>query len=149
MVLGWSLVYEPSLDPPDSVSKSATSLPNVHSKYPVDLKVQRAVDSGRERQSSKSTSSFLIPANSPRKYTAEVFLNFLLRPEITARIVNENYYPMANDAATPYIDPEILNDPVVYPTNAELQNAEILLPLSAEGEKLYAEIWERFMAAGD
>lgn len=64
MVLGWSLVYEPSLDPPDSVSKSATPLPNVHSKYPVDLKVQRAVDSGRERQSAKSTSSFLIPANS-------------------------------------------------------------------------------------
>ncbi len=93
--------------------------------------------------------NFIIPANSPRKYTAEVFLNFLLRPEISARIINENYYPMANDAATPLVDPEILNDPVVYPTNDDLRNAEILLPLSAKGEKLYAEIWERFMAAGE
>jgi spermidine/putrescine transport system substrate-binding protein len=93
--------------------------------------------------------NFVIPANSPRKYTAEVFLNFLLRPEISGRIINENYYPMANEAATPFVDPEILNDPVVYPTNKDLQNAEILLPLSAEGEKLYAKIWERFMAAGE
>jgi spermidine/putrescine transport system substrate-binding protein len=93
--------------------------------------------------------NFVIPANSPRKYTAEVFLNFLLRPEITGRIINENYYPMANDAATPFIDEEILNDPVIYPSNKDLQNAEILLPLSAKGERLYAEIWKRFMAAGE
>ena len=93
--------------------------------------------------------NFVIPANSRRKYTAEVFLNFLLRPDITGRIINENYYPMANDAAVDFVDPEILNDPVVFPTSRELQNAEILLPLSAEGEKLYAEIWERFMEAGE
>jgi spermidine/putrescine-binding protein len=93
--------------------------------------------------------NFVIPANSPRKHTAEVFLNFLLRPEISGRIANENYYPMANEAATPFIDPEILNNPVIYPSNKDLRNAEILLPLSAEGEKLYAEIWERFVAAGE
>jgi spermidine/putrescine transport system substrate-binding protein len=92
--------------------------------------------------------NFVIPANSPNKVTAELFLDFILRPEISAQIVNGNYYPMANEAANSHVDAEILNDTVVFPSNQDLENAEILLPLSSEGEELYAEIWKRFMAAG-
>ena len=44
-------------------------------------------------------------------------------------------------------DPDLLNDPAVYPTNEEMKNAQLLLPLSPAGEKLHAEIWERFLAA--
>ena len=91
--------------------------------------------------------NFVIPANCSQKDEAELFLNFVLRPEVTAQIVNLNYYPMASEAAVPFIDPEILNDPVVYPPNEDLRNAEILLPLSPAGERLYAQIWERFVAA--
>ena len=91
--------------------------------------------------------NFVIPANSPNKVTAELFLDYILRPEITGEIVNGNYYPMPNEPANRYVDPEILNDPVVYPSNEDLENAEILLPLSPEGEELYAEMWKRFMAA--
>ena len=91
--------------------------------------------------------NFVIPANSPHKYEAELFLDFILRPEITGQLVNLNYYAMTSDGAVPFIDPEILNDPIIHPQTEELQNAEILLPLSPEGERLYAEIWERFMAA--
>ncbi|MBC7251532.1 MAG: spermidine/putrescine ABC transporter substrate-binding protein [Anaerolineae bacterium] len=92
--------------------------------------------------------NFVIPANSPRKYTAEVFLNFLLRPEISAQITNENYYATPNEAARPFIEPDILNDPVVFPSNDALANAEVFLPRSVEGAKLWDEIWERFMAGG-
>ena len=92
--------------------------------------------------------NFVIPANSPNKSTAELFLNFLLRPEITGQIINANYYPMPNDTAAPHIDPAILNDPVIYPPSQQLQNAEILLALSPEGQKLHDEIWGRFLRAG-
>jgi spermidine/putrescine transport system substrate-binding protein len=92
--------------------------------------------------------NFVIPANSPNKTTAERFLSFLLRPEITGQLVNANYYAMPNDAAAPYIDPAILNDPVIYPANQQLKNAEILLPLSPAGQSLHDEIWERFLKAG-
>ena len=91
--------------------------------------------------------NFVIPANSPHQYTAEVFLNFLLRPEISAQITNENYYATPNEAAYPFIDPEILNDPVIFPPNEDLENAEVFLQHTPEGDELYAEIWERFMAA--
>jgi spermidine/putrescine transport system substrate-binding protein len=90
--------------------------------------------------------SYVIPANSPRKQTAEVFLNFLLRPDVEAQVVNEKKYASVNDAALPLIQPEIRNDPVIYPPNQDLQNGHIILPLSPEGEKRYADLWARFMA---
>ena len=88
--------------------------------------------------------NFVIPANSPNKYTAEIFLDFLLRAEISAQIVNENYYATANQAAGPLIDPEIRNSVIIYPPDDSLRNAEIFLPKSAEGESLYLEICEHF-----
>jgi spermidine/putrescine transport system substrate-binding protein len=93
--------------------------------------------------------NFVVPSNSPHVYTAEVFINFLLRPEISAQIVNESYYPIPNDAAQPFIDPDILADPIIYPNASDLKNAEVSLPLSPQGEKLYDDIWKRFMAAGE
>ena len=90
--------------------------------------------------------TFVILSNSPRKYTAEVFLNFLLRPEISAQIVNDNHYANANEAAYPFINPEIINDPIIFPPAETIKKADWYLPLSPAGEKLYAETWERFLA---
>jgi spermidine/putrescine transport system substrate-binding protein len=91
--------------------------------------------------------TMVIPANSPNQYTAELFIDFMLRPEIAGQFVNEMYYAVANDPAEEFIDPAILNNPIVYPTNDVLANAELLLPLSDEAQQLYDEIWKRFMDA--
>ena len=91
--------------------------------------------------------NFVIPANSPNKYTAELFLDFLLRPEIAGQLTNETSYATPNEAAHPFIDEEILNDPTIFPPNEALVKAEILLPLSPEGETLYDDIWQQFVAA--
>jgi spermidine/putrescine transport system substrate-binding protein len=91
--------------------------------------------------------TFAIPANSPNQYTAELFLNFLMRPEINAMIVNENLYATPNEAAYPFIEPAILNNPVIFPSNQDLLHAELVLPLSARGQELYDSIWERLQAA--
>jgi len=91
--------------------------------------------------------NFVIPANSSHQDTAQLFIDFLLRPDISAQITNENYYATPNEAAYAFIDPEILNDPVIFPTITELRTAEVLLPLSPEGEQRFAQIWERFLAA--
>ncbi|GIK43565.1 MAG: spermidine/putrescine ABC transporter substrate-binding protein [Chloroflexi bacterium] len=91
--------------------------------------------------------NFVIPANSPHPYTAELFLNFLQRPEINAQVANENLYATPNEAAYPLINPDLRNNPLVFPSNEDLKKAEIILPLSPEGQKLYDQIWQRFMDA--
>lgn len=91
--------------------------------------------------------SYVIPANSSHQYTAEIFLNFMLRPEISAQIVNEFYYAVPNEMAVGYIEPQIRNNPNVFPPKEMLENAEMNLPLSSDGQKLWNQVWERFMAA--
>lgn len=91
--------------------------------------------------------NFVIPANSPHKYTAEVFLNFLHSPDINAQIANENLYATPNEAAWPLIDPELRNNPLVFPPNKDMARAEIILPLSPEGQELYNQIWQKFLNA--
>lgn len=91
--------------------------------------------------------TLVIPANSSNKFTAELFLNFLMRADINAIVVNENIFPTPNEAAYEFIDPEILKNPLIYPPNKDLVNAELILPLSTQGLQLYDEIWERFSTA--
>ncbi|MDK9706018.1 MAG: spermidine/putrescine ABC transporter substrate-binding protein [Desulforhopalus sp.] len=89
--------------------------------------------------------SYAIPARSLQKQSAELFINYLLRPEVTAQIINEKKYAQPNDSALPLVHPEIRNNPVVFPGNKELGHGSIVLPLSPEGKKLYADIWAQFM----
>ena len=87
--------------------------------------------------------NFVIPASSSRKATAEILINFLLRPQIAAQIASVNKYATANEMALPLLDAELRNDTVVFPSNQDMRQAELQRPLSAEGEKLYDDIWER------
>jgi len=88
--------------------------------------------------------NFVIPANGPNKENAELFLNFILEPEFNAEIVNETYYATANEAARSLVDPEIQEDPLIFPPIEVLQNAEVILPLSPEGTELFDQMWESF-----
>ena len=93
--------------------------------------------------------NFAIPANSPNQYTAEVFLNYLLRPAVSAQITDHNYYATANKAAEAFIDTEILNNPAVYPPSGVLENAEVFSPRSNESDQRIYDLWEKFLAAGE
>ena len=101
----------------------------------------------RTRGWSFSERTFVIPRTSQNKSTAELFINFMLRPEISAQIANELHYPTPNEQAYPFIRPEILNDPVIFPPKDQLLRAEVILPLSPSGQALHDSIWQRYLAA--
>ncbi|NGP54642.1 spermidine/putrescine ABC transporter substrate-binding protein [Thioalkalivibrio sp. XN8] len=92
--------------------------------------------------------NFVIPASSGRKALAEAFIDFMLRPEISAQVVNEHYYPTANDSAYPYILPEILGDPLIVPPASKVANAEVHAPASSRTRELHEQIWSAYLAAG-
>ncbi len=89
--------------------------------------------------------TFVIPANSKKQTTAETFLNYVLRPEVAAAIVNQNYYATANDAALEFVSTEVLENPIIFPQSENLRNAEVLLPPDPDRAVQLEEIWERFM----
>ncbi len=90
-----------------------------------------------------------IPVNSPHKAEAEQFINFLLRPDISATMVNELWVASPNEAAWPLIQSDILNNPTVYPVNEDLTQGEFYEGTSAETERFYQQTWKRFLAAGE
>jgi spermidine/putrescine-binding protein len=55
--------------------------------------------------------------DAPHPCTAHTFINFLLDAENGAALTNWNYYASPNQAAEEFIDPEVLADPIVYPTD--------------------------------
>jgi len=91
--------------------------------------------------------NFVIPANSPNKDIAELFINFLLRPEVAAQIARANTYATANADAIALLDDTLRNDPVIYPPGEDLARAEVLLPLDPKVEAVYDRIWAEFVAA--
>ena len=91
--------------------------------------------------------TFVVPASSPHREAAEQIINFLLRPEISAAIANRKYYAPANEAALALIDPKLLDNPAIFPSQDTLRKAEIILPLSPAGQQLYDQVWQKFLEA--
>src|SRR6202043_3950599 len=62
-----------------------------------------------------SFDAWLIPADAPHPLAAHKFLNYILEPRVIAAVTNYIHYGNDNRAADAYVDPQILNDPAVYP----------------------------------
>ena len=63
-----------------------------------------------------SFDAWLIPKDAPHPRNAHRFLEFMLQPRVIADVTNYIHYGNDNRAADPYVDPQILHDPAVYPT---------------------------------
>lgn len=57
-----------------------------------------------------------IPKDARHKDNAYLFINFLLRPDIAADITNTVNYATANRSAWELIDPAVMNDTAIFPT---------------------------------
>ena len=49
-------------------------------------------------------------------------------------------FAAANEASRAFVDAELRDDPIIFPPNTALNNAEMILQLGPEGRKLQEEI---------
>lgn len=61
--------------------------------------------------------NMMVVADAPHPCSAHTFINFILDADNGAALTNWNYYASPNLAAEATILPEILEDPVIYPTD--------------------------------
>ncbi len=87
--------------------------------------------------------ALLIPAGAPHPRAAHEFINFILRPEVIAAITNDIHYGNDNLAAQPLVNPDIRNDPAVYPPPAI--RARLFLPseFDAKYQRMRTRVWTR------
>jgi spermidine/putrescine transport system substrate-binding protein len=88
-----------------------------------------------------------ILKGAPHLDMAHNFLNFIQDPEIQAVETETNYYATANEEAKKHIDPEILNDPIVFVPD-EIVDSGLLEPAQAVSlDENRQRIWEEFKSS--
>jgi spermidine/putrescine-binding protein len=88
--------------------------------------------------------TWTILKDAPHLEMAHNFLNFIHEPEIQAVETETNYYATANAEAKKHIDPEILNNPIVF-VPEEILDSGLLEPAEAVSlDENRQRIWEEF-----
>jgi spermidine/putrescine transport system substrate-binding protein len=77
--------------------------------------------------------AMVIPKSAPNKRAAHEWMNYILRPEVGARLSEATGYGTPNAAAA-----KVMKDPVPYPSEQELQRLEYQLDLGRD-----TEVWDR------
>ncbi|MGH8275741.1 MAG: polyamine ABC transporter substrate-binding protein [Steroidobacteraceae bacterium] len=87
--------------------------------------------------------ALLIPAGAPHPRAAHRFINFILEPRVIAAITNDTHFGNDNLAARPFVKPQILDDPAIYPPPAV--RARLFLPteFDARYQRLRTRTWTR------
>lgn len=78
------------------------------------------------------TDNMVIPTTAKNKYTAEVFIDYLLRPEVSKLLSEEFPYGNPNDAAVELLDEESRNLPGLQFTTEEIDKTQLSEVLDAE-----------------
>ncbi|RMD88980.1 MAG: polyamine ABC transporter substrate-binding protein [Alphaproteobacteria bacterium] len=84
-----------------------------------------------------------IPADAPNPEGAHAFINFMMEPENIAAATNYVYYANGNKDSWPYILPEILNDPAIYPDEETMKNLYTTTPYEPRVQRVVTRLWTK------
>ncbi|MEO3386443.1 polyamine ABC transporter substrate-binding protein [Mesorhizobium sp. CAU 1741] len=86
-----------------------------------------------------------IPSDATNVDEAHEFLNFIMEPEVMAKATNYVYFANGNLASQEFIDPEVIEDPAIYPDKAALATLFTHLPYDSRTQRLVTRSWTRIV----
>ncbi|AOE85669.1 extracellular solute-binding protein [Pseudomonas sp. TCU-HL1] len=84
-----------------------------------------------------------IPKGAKNPEDAHAFINYLLQPQVIAPVSDFVGYPNPNKDATALVNPEIRNNPNLYPTAEAQATLFTLLPLERNAERARTRAWTK------
>lgn len=84
-----------------------------------------------------------IPADAPHPDNALRFIDYILRPEVAAKISDAVAYANPNRTATKLVDPSIRDDPNIYPPASVRARLFFDKPVTPQYERLRTRAWTR------
>lgn len=88
--------------------------------------------------------SMVIPADSPNSAGALKFINFMMRPDISAEVTRFIGFASGNVAAVSLLEPAVRNNVIVYPPAAIRARFETGQMYSMDETRRYTHAWQRF-----
>lgn len=86
-----------------------------------------------------------IPARAPHPDAARTFIEFMLRPDVAARLANYNFYTTPNEAALEQVDPA-LREPPVMPDAETRQDLVFTPSVSGDRLQLLQQLWNEALS---
>lgn len=100
-----------------------------------------------EEGSNVWTDNLVVPFNAPNPDLAMVFIDYVLDPQVGADLSNYIAFGTPNSASMELIDPELLENPGIYPSEETMGKLFFANKVPSDVEQLYAEAWSELMAA--
>jgi putrescine transport system substrate-binding protein len=88
--------------------------------------------------------SLVIPADSPNAAGAQVFINFVMRPEIAANVTRYIGFASANAAAIPLLPPAVRGNLAIYPPPDVRQRFELQRVYAVDEIRSFSRAWLQF-----
>jgi putrescine transport system substrate-binding protein len=88
--------------------------------------------------------SMVIPADSPNPAAALAFINFVMRPEISASVTRFIGFATANAAAVPFLEPAVRGNTLIYPPPAIRGRFELQRVYTPEETRAFTRAWLLF-----
>lgn len=85
--------------------------------------------------------SIAILRESKRRELAHAFIDYMLRPQVAARICQVKRESTTNAAARALLPEALRNDPLLFPDAATLARGQWFAPLSAKAQQLRDRLW--------
>ena len=89
-----------------------------------------------------------VPKTARHKREAEEYINFLCDPEISGANMDYVGYSTPETAARAYLDPEVAESPMHYPSEETVAKAQIFVNLPGETSKLVDSLWAEVKMGG-
>jgi spermidine/putrescine transport system substrate-binding protein len=90
--------------------------------------------------------SMAIPKGAGHPKNAEAFMNYILEPKVGAALTNFVNYGSPNKAAEPFINKDILDNPLIYPSAADLAKLPFQKDIG-DDELKYSDRWTEVKSA--
>jgi spermidine/putrescine transport system substrate-binding protein len=100
-----------------------------------------------ETGSSLWTDTMVIPKTAPDVNAAYAWLNFMLEPENSARMVERLKISTPNQAAFDKLPPALQRDENLFPSKQVLARSESIVPLPPDITALYDQYWTRLSSS--
>jgi putrescine transport system substrate-binding protein len=85
-----------------------------------------------------------IPKDAPNPDSAYAFINFVLTPRVIADISNFKRYANADAQAQSLLDPQVKDDPGIYPPREQQEKLAVQLSDSSDQTRAITRVWQKF-----
>lgn len=84
-----------------------------------------------------------IPKDAPNVENAHKFIDYMMRAEVMAKASNYVYYANGNKASQALLEPDVIGDTAIYPSDAALGTLYITTPYPPKVQRKVTRLWTK------